>query len=107
VTPLDTLVIINRVNTFAPPLIAEGAYRAVPMVPPDLPRFTSFACGKEISLTLSRIPAQAFVSIEQSDLLPATNWQPVCTFFASSAVTNLLLPRDRSKPASFYRAKFE
>ena len=107
VAPFDTLIVISEVNAFAPPLIAEGAYRAVPMVPPAGPRFTYFACDKEIALTLSDMPSQALVSIQQSDVLPATNWQTVHTFFASSTETNLLLPRDVTKPASFYRARFQ
>jgi hypothetical protein len=107
VSPLDSLLIINLVNAPAPPLIAEGAYQAVPMVPPAGPRFTYFAADKSIALTLSDMPPQVLVSIQQSDLLPATNWQTVETFFASSTETNLVLPRDRTKPASFYRAKFQ
>ena len=107
VSALDTLLIINQVNVSAPPLIAAGAYRAVLMVPPAGPRFDYFAADQSIALTLSGIPSQALVSIQQSDFLPATNWQTVATFFASSTMTNLLLPRDWTKPASFYRAKFQ
>ena len=107
VTPLDTLLVINEINTFAPPLVPDGPYRTVPMVPPAPKQITYFSCGKEINMTISGIPPQARISIEQSDILPATNWQVISTFFPTSAVTNLVLPRDWTKQASFYRAKFE
>jgi hypothetical protein len=106
VGPSDVLIIINEINAPDLPAIPEGSFHPVPMVPPAGPRFTCISCGKEVVLTLSDMPPQASVSIEQSNVMPATNWQSVYTFFASSTSTNLLLPRDRDKAASFYRASF-